>query len=283
METPLMPPLVLNFTPTGMVPQKDRVPGVPIAASEIVEQVHEAWELGITMAHVHARKPDGTPSAEAGDYAPILEGIRYHCPDLVICASLSGRSVSDPAARAEVLSLQPDMGSLTLSSLNFVQQASVNAPDTIRELALRMRESGTKPELEVFDPGMVNYLGYLIRKGWVEAPFYVNLIVGNIAGSQLSPVHLAALAADLPADAWISLGGIGAQQLDAHLVALGLGWGIRAGLEDNVYYDRKATQIATNLDLLRRIHGLAQWAERPILAPSALGKAGFYHRDRHVA
>ena len=276
-----MHPLVLNFTPTGMVPQKDRVPTVPLSASEIIEEVHGAWEMGITMVHVHARKQDGTPSSEAADYAPILEGIRRHCPDLVICASLSGRSVSDPAARAEVLSLQPDMGSLTLSSLNFVQQASVNSPDTIRELALRMRESGSKPELEVFDPGMVNYLGYLIRKGWVEPPFYVNLIVGNIAGSQLRPAHLAALADDLPTGAWISLGGIGAQQLDAHLVALGLGWGIRVGLEDNVYWDRAATRIAHNRELLQRIHALANLAERPILSPAELGNAGFYHRDRH--
>ena len=275
--------LVINFTPTGMIPQKGRVPSVPIGAEEIVEQVHAAWELGITMVHVHARKADGTPSSEAADYAPILEGIRRHCPDLVICASLSGRSVSDPAARAEVLSLKPDMGSLTLSSLNFVQQASINSPDTVRDLAYRMLESGSKPELEVFDPGMVNYLGYLIRKGLVQAPFYVNLIVGNIAGSQLTPAHLTALVSDLPAGAHIALGGIGAQQLDAHLVALGLGWGIRVGLEDNVYWDRGATRITENLALLNRIHGLAELAQRPIMPPSELGKAGFYHRDRHAA
>ncbi|MEY5043146.1 MAG: hypothetical protein RJA19_373 [Bacteroidota bacterium] len=277
-----MKPLVINFTPTGMIPQKDKVPSVPIGAAEIVEQVHAAWELGITMAHVHARKADGTPSSEAADYAPILEGIRRHCPDLVICASLSGRSVSDPAARAEVLSLKPDMGSLTLSSLNFVQQASINSPETVRDLAFRMRESGSMPELEVFDPGMVNYLGYLIRKGLVQAPYYVNLIVGNIAGSQLIPAHLAALVSDLPAGAHIALGGIGAQQLDAHLVALGLGWGIRVGLEDNIYWDRAATRITENLALLDRIHGLAELAQRPVMLPSELGNAGFYHRDRHA-
>jgi uncharacterized protein (DUF849 family) len=277
-----MKPLVINFTPTGMIPQKDKVPTVPIGAAEIVEQVHAAWELGITMAHVHARKADGTPSSEAADYAPILEGIRRHCPDLVICASLSGRSVSDPAARAEVLSLKPDMGSLTMSSLNFVQQASINSPETVRDLAFRMHESGSKPELEVFDPGMVNYLGYLIRKGLVQAPYYVNLIVGNIAGSQLNPAHLAALVSDLPAGAHIALGGIGAQQLDAHLVALGLGWGIRVGLEDNIYWDRAATRITENLALLDRIHGLAELAQRPVMLPSELGNAGFYHRDRHA-
>ena len=100
---------IINFTPTGMIPQKSTSPCVPISSSEIIEQVHKVWELGITMVHVHARKKDGSPSYEAADYAPIIEGIRKHCPRLVICASLSGRNTSDPRARAEVLSLRPDM------------------------------------------------------------------------------------------------------------------------------------------------------------------------------
>lgn len=275
-----MNPLVINFTPTGMIPMKRDVPAVPISPDEIVEQVHAAWELGITMAHLHARKPDGTPSSEAADYAPILDGVRKHCPDLVVCASLSGRTVTDPAARAEVLSLKPDLGSLTLSSLNFVQSASVNSPSTVQELARRIKEAGAKPELEVFDLGMVNYLGYLAKKGLIEAPFYTNIIVGNIAGAQLNAAHLAALERDLPGDNHLSLGGIGEQQLDAHLVAMGLGWGVRVGLEDNVYFDRKKQRLATNLELIQRVHALAELAQRPIMSPASLGQSGFYNTKR---
>ena len=275
-----MNPLIINFTPTGMIPMKESVPSVPISAQEIVESVHEAYELGITMAHLHARKPDGTPSSEAADYAPILEGVRKHCPDLVICASLSGRTVSDPAARAEVLTLKPDMGSLTLSSLNFVKQASVNAPATIFELARLMKESGARPELEVFDLGMVNYLNYLVSKGLVEAPFYVNLIVGNIAGAQLNAAHLAALERDLPEGALVALGGIGQQQLDAHLMAMGMGWGVRVGLEDNVFFDRKKQRVATNIELLKRIHEMAHIAQREVMPAATLGALGFYNEHR---
>ncbi len=273
--------LIINFTPTGMIPMKAGVPSVPISPSEIVESVHEACELGITMAHLHARKPDGTPSSEAADYAPILEGVRAHCPDLVICASLSGRTVTDPAARAEVLTLHPDMGSLTLSSLNFVKQASVNAPSTIVKLARLLKESGARPELEVFDLGMVNYLNYLITKELITPPFYVNLIVGNIAGAQMNAAHLAALERDLPNGALIALGGIGQQQLDAHLVAMGLGWGVRVGLEDNVHFDRNKGQITNNMALLRRIHEMAEIAQRPVMTPSTLGKMGFYNTHRN--
>jgi uncharacterized protein (DUF849 family) len=275
-----MKPLIINFTPTGMIPMKEFVPSVPISAQEIVESVHEAHELGITMAHLHARKPDGTPSSEAADYAPILEGVRKHCPDLVLCASLSGRTVNDPAARAEVLALKPDMGSLTLSSLNFVKQASVNAPETIFELARMMNEAGARPELEVFDLGMVNYLNYLVKKGLVEAPFYVNLIVGNIAGAQLHAAHLASLERDLPDGTWVALGGIGQQQLDAHLMAMGMGWGVRVGLEDNIYFDRKRQRVATNLELLKRIHEMAHLAQREIMPSATLGAMGFYNKYR---
>jgi uncharacterized protein (DUF849 family) len=172
------------------------------------------------------------------------------------------------------------MGSLTLSSLNFVQQASINSPETIQFLAHAIQEAGARPELEVFDLGMMNYLNYLISKEKITSPYYINIILGNIAGAQLNPRHLAALTQDIPAEAHIALGGIGNQQLDAHLVALGMGWGIRVGLEDNVYFDRSRQRIATNLELIQRIHELAERAERSLMTPSEFGKLGFYNAFR---
>lgn len=278
-----MKEVIINFTPTGMIPQKRDVPGVPISAQEIVEQVHEAFGIGITMVHVHARKANGVPSSRAEDYAPIVEGIRRYCPGLVICTSLSGRNVSEPAARAEVLSLLPDMASLTLSSLNFVQSASVNSPDTIMELARRIDDAGARPELEVFDTGMVNYLGYLVRKGLIRSPFYVNVLLGNIAGAQLNAAHLAAMERDLPDGAIVALAGLGRHQLDAHLVAMGLGWGVRVGLEDNIHWDREQRQVTTNMALLKRIHALCGVAGRDVMAPETFGALGFYNRKRHGA
>lgn len=275
--------VVVNFTPTGMIPQKKEAPSVPIDTHEIVEQVHAAYELGISLVHLHARKSDGTPSSEAADFAPILEGVRLHCPDLVMCASLSGRDVQDPILRSEVLSLKPDMASLTLSSLNFVKSASVNSPETIQVLADRIADSGGRPEFEVFDVGMVNYLQYLISKGRVSPPFYINLLVGNIAGAQLSAAHLAALERDLPQGAILALAGLGRFQLDAHMVAMGLGWGIRVGLEDNIYWDRERTRPTTNHDLLQRTHDLVALAGREVMTASDFGALGFYNRYRHAS
>ena len=114
-----MDDVIVNFVPTGVVPRKTATPHVPVSPSEIVEQVHEAYETGITLVHVHARNADGTPTHRGETYREIFDGIRKHCPDLPICASLSGRVVAEFGQRTEVLELRPDMASLTLSSLNF--------------------------------------------------------------------------------------------------------------------------------------------------------------------
>ncbi|MFY7841056.1 MAG: 3-keto-5-aminohexanoate cleavage protein, partial [Lacibacter sp.] len=174
--------LVVNFCPTGMVPTTKQNAHVPVQVQQIVEEVHSAFESGITIAHLHARNPDETPTHRIEVYRDIVEGIRRHCPALLICLSTSGRNTPEFEHRSEVIELYPDMCSLTLSSLNFLTQASLNTPDTIVSLAEKMNRFGVKPELECFDMGMINYGKYLIKKELLKGPFYWNLIFGNIAG-----------------------------------------------------------------------------------------------------
>lgn len=132
------PALIINFAPTGMVPTKQTTPHVPVSPAEIVEQVHEAYEIGITIAHLHARNDEESPAHESSIYAQIFDGVRRHCPGLVICASTSGRSNPGFEKRTEVLELRPDMASLPLSSLNFPREASLNAPEMILQIASKM-------------------------------------------------------------------------------------------------------------------------------------------------
>ena len=274
-------PLIINFTPTGMVPTKAMTPHVPISVSEIVEQVHEACELGITLVHLHARSEStGKPTWEAAVYGRIFEGIRQHCPELVLCASLSGRDFNEFEKRSEVLSLYPDMGSLTLSSLNFPHQASVNAPDMIRQLAEAMLEKGVHPEMEVFDLGMMHYGRYLIQKGWLKPPFYVNIIAGNLAGIQANMSELGMALHLLPPHSYWAIGGIGRQQLPAAALAIASGGGVRIGLEDNIYWDVDRKHLATNIGLLRRVHQLAELFERKVMQPAEFGALGFYNERR---
>ena len=167
--------LIIDFTPTGMIPTKSITPHVPVTASEIIEDIHLAWELGITKVHLHARSSENeSPAYDKAIYAKIIEGIRKFAPDLVVCVSLSGRTFIKFEERSDALdldgALKPDMGSLTLSSLNFNKIASINTPDMIQSLAEKMLKLGIVPELEAFDAGMINYAKYLIKEGLLSRP-----------------------------------------------------------------------------------------------------------------
>ncbi|MCW2255801.1 uncharacterized protein (DUF849 family) [Providencia alcalifaciens] len=180
-----MDKFILNFAPTGMIPTKEMNNNVPISVNEIVESVLEATECGASMAHIHARDQiTGKPIVSDEVYGEIISGIRKYNKDIIICVSLSGRNVTDPYQRALPLELdgelKPDMGSLTLSSLNFINQASVNSPDTIQFLSAKMKEKLISPEIEIFDTGMANYLSFLIKKGLLPSKIYTNILLGNI-------------------------------------------------------------------------------------------------------
>ena len=166
---------ILNFTPTGMIPTKEMTPHVPVLPAEIVDQVTEAAGLGVTMVHLHARDVDAGKSTYKKDiYREIVSEIKRTHPDLILCLSTSGRDFSEFEKRADCLDLdgemKPEFGSLTLSSLNFNKQASVNSPEMIQALARRMQERQIRPELEAFDLGMINYAKYLIKKNWSRPP-----------------------------------------------------------------------------------------------------------------
>lgn len=267
--------LIISFTPTGMLPTRSMTPHVPVSVSEIVEDVHRAVEVGITMVHVHARdEATGEPTWRADVYERILLGIRRFAPELVIAVSLSGRTFQEYEKRAEPLTLdgwaKPDMGSLTLSSVNFNRQASVNAPDMIQRLASAMQDRNILPELEAFDSGMINYAKYLESKGLLEPPHYFNLLLGNIACAQADLLHAGVMIRDLPPQSYWSLAGVGDAQLPMNAVAIAMGGGVRVGLEDQIWYDKGRTRLARNADLLTRIHALAEANERPLMKSSEL-------------
>jgi uncharacterized protein (DUF849 family) len=269
--------LLINFTPTGMIPTKAINPHVPITIAEIVDNVHQAVEIGITMVHLHARDEiTGNPTYKPEVYGRIIEGIRSFSKELVICVSLSGRGIKEFEHRAAPLQLEgnlkPDMGSLTLSSLNFNNMESVNSPEMIQKLALTMKTNGILAELEAFDAGMVNYAKYLEKKELLEPPHYFNLLLGNIACAQADLLHAGIMIRDLPAQSVWSLAGIGNSQLMINSIAIACGGGVRIGLEDNIWFDSGRKRLATNQDLLRRIHDLANANERTVMQPAVLRK-----------
>ena len=268
---------IFNFTPTGMIPTKEMSRFVPITPSEIIDDTLEAIELGINMVHLHARDIETEkPTYKKEVYAEIISGIRKYAKDLVICVSTSGRNWSDFDKRSEVLELtgicKPDFGSLTLSSLNFNKQASVNSPDIIIALATKMLKNDIKPELEAFSPGMINYAKYLISKDLITPPYYFNLILGNIACAQANMLSFGLMEKELPEDSIWSAGGVGNSQLKINTMSLLSGGGIRVGLEDNIWFDEERTRLVSNKDLLLRIKNIAE----------TLGKKPLTHQEARL-
>jgi 3-keto-5-aminohexanoate cleavage enzyme len=269
-------PFIVNLAGTGAIPTRSANPHVPLSHDEIVDDVAGCLEAGVQIVHLHARDADGAQTGDPEPYGRLIQAIRS-LPggrDLVICVTTTGRKDSSLELRSRVLELdgdaKPDMASLTLSSLNFTQTASINPPDTIRRLAQNMQARGIRPELEIFDLGMVNFAGVLMNEGLIDAPAYVNVLLGNIAGAQADPLQLTAMLSRLPADSVVTVAGLGRQQLAANALGLLAADGVRVGLEDNLWFDQARTVPASNATLVKRVIQQAALLERPLMTRAAL-------------
>ena len=209
------------------------------------------------MVHIHARDKNGKMTSDAKYYEKIISGIKKERPNLICCATTSGRDGQSIEERAEVLSLsgnaKPDLASLTLGSLNFLSGASINSIDTVTELAYIMKEKGIKPELEIFDTGMVNLAHYLERHNIISGKKYFNILLGNLNTVGATIKDLAHIYSSLPDNSIWAAAGIGQFQLPMNMASIVAGGHVRVGLEDNIYYDLNKKQLATNVSLVNRI------------------------------
>ncbi|HEY3422458.1 MAG TPA: 3-keto-5-aminohexanoate cleavage protein [Methanocellaceae archaeon] len=260
--------LVIQLAPTGMVPTKADTPNVPITPDEIRDDTYRAYKLGASVVHVHARDGHGDPTYKKEAYAEIFSAIREKCPDIIICASTSGRNDPDISHRAEVLDLRPDMASLTLGSVNFSDGPSINTMHDIIVLANMMNGCGVKPELEIFDSGFINNANYLASKGILKAPMHFNLLFGSLGSIQADFRDLVYLSGSLPAGSTWCAAGVGRYQLQANVAAIMMGGHVRVGLEDTIYYSYPDRNLATNEQLVKRIVRVAEEFDRDIASPS---------------
>jgi len=169
------------------------------------------------------------------------------------------------------------MCSLTLSSLNFYRNASVNSPDTINRLLEKMIKYGVHPEFECFDLGMINYGKHLIQKNSIKGSCYWNIIFGNIAGMQATLSQIATSVKEIPNDHHLAIGGIAKAQLPAISTAIAMGLGVRIGLEDNIWFDKKKKLLATNLSLLDRVHDLMEINQKALMRSEEMGLYNLSH------
>lgn len=269
-------PLIINAAITGMVPTKRENPHVPVSIEEIVADTRRCRDAGASIVHIHARDDDGLPTYRKEIYAEIFSAVHAKCPDLLISGTTSGRRHKEFWQRSQVLELEGnlkvDMASLTLGSMNFPTQASINEPKMIHDLATLMRQRGIVPELELFDLGMVEYAHYLIQRGVLTPPFYANLLLGSLGTLSATAHNLTTMVRALPPETTWAAAGIGRSQFFMNSLAVTMGGHVRVGLEDNLWFDSARTDHATNPRLIERLVKLAEAAGRTIASPDEARK-----------
>jgi uncharacterized protein (DUF849 family) len=270
-ELPVRKKLIINVALTGNFSMKESNPAVPYSPDEIAEDARRCFKAGATFFHIHAREPDGKPSCRRELFEEIVSKTRRNCPGAVLCVTTSGRVYKSFEQRSAVLEMEgdarPDFASLSLGSMNFPTEASINQPAMIERLAKRMAEKGIRPELEVFETGMINYAAYLSRKGILKGPMYFNLffgLLGTMPGRVVDIVHQAS---SLPEGCCWGAAGGGRFQLPVNTASMLMGGHVRVGLEDSLYYDYEKTQPATNEGLVKRVVRIADELGRPIAVP----------------
>ena len=263
--------LIINAALTGMVPTPQDNPHVPVSPDEIARDVRRCRDAGASIVHLHARDAAGAPTYDADVYREILQRVRAACPDVILCVSTSGRIFRQFEQRSAVLELEdpkPEMASLTLGSMNFACTESVNSPEMIRALALKMRQRGILPELECFELGMAEYVHYLIKHDVLRSPLYCNILLGSLGTAGAGAFNLAAIVRALPPGTTWAAAGVGRFQLEVNALAIAMGGHVRVGLEDNLWFDRDRRDPATNARLIERIGQLGTILGRAIASPA---------------
>jgi len=264
--------LIVKLAPTGMIPNKNDTPHVPITPEEIIHDTYEAYKLGVSVVHIHARDKEGRPTYKKEHFEETFRGIKEKCPDIVICATTSGRVDHQVEHRSEVLDLNPEMASLTVGSFNFPQHPSVNPLDTIKYLATLMRDKEILPELEIFEPGFINTAKYLCKRNYLKKPLHFNLLLGSLGSIPAGLEDLVYLVKSLPSRSTWSATGIGRFQTQINVAAILMGGHVRVGLEDSIYYRYSKKELATNTQLVKRIVRIAKELNRDIATPKEARK-----------
>ncbi len=258
-------PCIITVAITGSVPRKKDTPAIPVTVPEQIESTHEAFEAGASLVHIHVRDDDERPSSDPDRFAAVQDGVRKHCPGMIVQFSTGARG-RELSQRAGMLHHRPDMASLATGSVNFPTFVNENPPDFIRALAQTMLSYDIKPECEVFDLAMLYNAANLVKDGLLKDPPHVQFVFGvpNALPARRSILEfqLKELKEVLPNATWTAAG-LSRHQLEVNRWALELGGHCRTGLEDNIRFDRERL-AKSNAELVKRVAGLcAEFGRHP--------------------
>jgi 3-keto-5-aminohexanoate cleavage enzyme len=283
-----MPPVIICCACNGGLQGKEYNPAIPETAEEIADSVHEAYQAGASMVHVHARDPHDLPgpARTAEQWQEVTQRVRDRCPDIVINNTTGGGPGMSDDERLASLEAMPDVASLNLvpdmSRFSLKERAApLPHPRKAFEFddcwpvsyrlvtwfATEMKKRGIKPELETYHPGGAWVIRDLVRQGLIEKPYWIQTVMGYQTSSFPTVQHVLDLVRDFPDDSVWLCSGIGPFQLPMTTLALLMGGHVRVGLEDNVYFKR-GELARSNAQLVERAARLARELGREVATPA---------------
>ncbi|MEJ5348276.1 MAG: 3-keto-5-aminohexanoate cleavage protein [Desulfosoma sp.] len=265
-----MEKLIITVALTGNVPTKNMNPHVPMTPEEIAQDVRRCADAGAVLFHVHARDDHLKPTLDVQRYKENVRRIKELAPDVILQLSTGARAGKDWEARANPVRLLPEMASFTTGSNNLPGIVYENSPQFIDFLAGVFKETGVKPEIEVFEAGMINNALYLQRKGLIHPPLHFDFVLGAPGSMPGSVKNLLFLSESIPPGSTWSVAGIGKMEIPLATAAIVMGGHVRVGLEDNLFMPDGSP--ATNPKLVEKIVRIARETGRDIASPNEARK-----------
>ncbi len=264
-----MEKVIITAAITGSRISRDIAPYIPITPEEITQSAIECWNAGAAVVHIHVRDPkNGLGTQDIDLYRQVVNPLREKT-DLVLCLTTSGIAARNLSidVRLIPLELKPELASLDAGSINLGGGVFSNPPEFLDEAAKRMKQYGVKPELEIFDSGMIITCLRMRDEGKLEEPLHFQFVLGTPWGAPATPKSLLYFYEHIPENATWSVIGIGKGNLPMSMMGLIMGGHIRVGMEDNIYYKR-GVLAKTNAQFVERIVRIAREYGRDVASPN---------------
>ncbi len=262
-----MDKLIITAAICGAEVTKEHNPAVPYTVEEIAREAYLAYKAGASIIHLHVREDDGTPTQNKERFRACIEAIKEKCPDAIIQPSTGGAVGMSNDERLQPLALNPEMATLDCGTCNFGgDDIFVNTENTIKYFGEKMIGQNIKPEIEVFDKGMIDMALRLQKKGYIKLPMHFNFVMGVNGGISATPRDLVFMAGSIPQGSTFTVSGIGRSQFNMAAMAIIMGGHVRVGFEDNVYM-AKGVPAESNGEMVEKVVRLAKELGRDIATP----------------
>ena len=266
-----MEKLIITAAICGAEVTKADNPNIPITPDELAAAAYEAEQAGASIIHLHVRDEAGNPTQSEEIFRITIEKIKAQGCQAIIQPSTGGAVGMSVEERLQPLNLKPEMATLSTGSVNFGDDVFFNSPEYIQLFAQKMSELGVKPEIEVFETGMINNALRLVKKGLVDTPLHFDFVMGVPGGIPGEVEDLLHLVRKIPKDATWTVAGIGRYELPLAIMAIIMGGHVRVGFEDNIFY-YKGILAESNAQLVARVVRISQEYGREIATPAEARK-----------